>query len=57
MSVGVRVREDESMDNALRRFKRSCQTAGVIAEMKKREYYEKPSERRRRIISRRKKRI
>lgn len=57
MPAGVQVREDESLDNALRRFKRSCQTAGVIAEMKKREYYEKPSEKKRRIIARRKKRV
>lgn len=57
MPAGIDVRENESLDNALRRFKRSCQTAGVITEMKKREYYEKPSEKRRRLIARRKKRI
>lgn len=57
MPAGIKVREDESLDNALKRFKRSCQQAGIITEMKKREHYEKPSERRRRIIARRKKRI
>lgn len=57
MSTGVKVRENESLDNALKRFKRSCQSAGIITEMKKREYYEKPSEKRRRIIARRKKRV
>ncbi len=40
------VREDESLDQALRRFRRKCKKAGVMAEMKKREHYEKPSVRR-----------
>lgn len=57
MPAGIRIRDDESIDNALRRFKRSCQSAGVITEMKKREHYEKPSEKKRRIIARRKKRL
>ncbi|MGI5889096.1 MAG: 30S ribosomal protein S21 [Oscillospiraceae bacterium] len=42
----VRVREGESLDSALRRFKRSCQRSGVLAEVRKREHYEKPSVRR-----------
>ena len=37
------VRENESLDDALRRFKRSCQKAGVLSEVRKREHYEKPS--------------
>lgn len=57
MPAGIRIRDDESIDNALRRFKRLCQSAGVITEMKKREHYEKPSEKKRRIIARRKKRF
>jgi small subunit ribosomal protein S21 len=57
MPAGIKIREDESLDNALKRFKRSCQQAGIITEMKKREHYEKPSDRRRRIIARRKKKI
>ncbi len=39
----VRVKENESLDSALRRFKRQCSRCGVIAEVKKREHYEKPS--------------
>ena len=39
----IRVKEGESLDNALKRFKRSCQKSGVIAECRKREHYEKPS--------------
>lgn len=51
------VGDNESLDSALRRFKRKCQESGVITEMKKREYYEKPSEKRRRLIARRKKKV
>ena len=38
----IRVRENESLESALRRFKRSCARSGVIAEVRKREHYEKP---------------
>ena len=39
----VHVRENESLESALRRFKKQCARAGVIAEVRKREAYEKPS--------------
>ena len=39
----VHVGKTESLDSALRRFKRSCQKSGVLAEFRKREHYEKPS--------------
>lgn len=39
----VKVGKNESLDSALRRFKRSCQKAGVLSEVRKREHYEKPS--------------
>jgi len=42
----VIVGQNESLDSALRRFKRQCQKAGVLAELRKREHYEKPSVRR-----------
>ena len=42
----VHVKEGESLDSALKRFKRSCAKAGVLAEVRKRECYEKPSVRR-----------
>ncbi len=42
----VRVGENESLDNALRRFKRQCARSGVLSEYRKREHYEKPSVRR-----------
>ena len=39
----VRVKENESFDIALRRFKRACEKAGVLTEIRRREYYEKPT--------------
>ena len=39
----VIVKENESLDSALRRFKRSCAKAGIMQEVRKREHYEKPS--------------
>ena len=39
----IRVGENESLENALKRFKRKCARAGVLAEIRKREHYEKPS--------------
>ena len=39
----VRVKETESLDSALRRWKKSCARSGVLAEVRKREHYEKPS--------------
>ncbi|MDR0819344.1 MAG: 30S ribosomal protein S21 [Oscillospiraceae bacterium] len=43
----VRVKENESLDSALRRFKRSCAKSGVLADLRKKEYYQSPSVRRR----------
>ena len=39
----IRIKENESLDSALKRFKRQCAKAGVLAEVRKREHYEKPS--------------
>ncbi len=39
----VKVRDSEPFDVALRRFKRSCEKAGVLAEVRRREFYEKPT--------------
>jgi small subunit ribosomal protein S21 len=41
--TGVRVRENESIESAIRRFKKLCEKAGILAELRKREHYEKPS--------------
>lgn len=39
----VRVKENESIDSAIRKFKRQCAKSGLQAELRKREHYEKPS--------------
>jgi small subunit ribosomal protein S21 len=39
----VKLKENETFDIALRRFKRSCEKAGVLAEVRRREHYEKPT--------------
>ncbi|MGA9852809.1 MAG: 30S ribosomal protein S21 [Gammaproteobacteria bacterium] len=44
----VRVKENEHFDAALRRFKRSCEKAGVMTELRRREFYEKPTQERKR---------
>ena len=52
----VTVREDEPFENALRRFKRKCEKSGILTELKKRQYFEKPSvKRKRKIMQARKK--
>lgn len=44
----VKVKENEPFDVALRRFKRSCEKAGLLAEVRSREFYEKPTAERKR---------
>ena len=43
MATEVKVKENESFDNALKRFKRQCALSGVMQEVRKREHYDKPS--------------
>lgn len=44
----VKVKDNEPFDVALRRFKRSCEKAGVLSEVRRRESYEKPTQERKR---------
>ncbi|MBR9812546.1 30S ribosomal protein S21 [bacterium] len=44
----VRVKENEPFEVALRRFKRTCEKAGVLADVRKKEFFEKPSQERKR---------
>jgi len=57
----VKVRDNEPFDFALRRFKRACEKAGVLAESRKRQYYEKPTQERKRkkaaAVKRRQRRV
>ena len=43
---GVKINEDEPFEVALRRFKKQCERAGILSELRKRQFYEKPSMRR-----------
>jgi small subunit ribosomal protein S21 len=55
---GIRVRENESFESALKRFKKQCEKAGILSEVRRREHYEKPSVKRKRkaMAARKKKR-
>ena len=44
--AGVRVKENEPIEVAIRRFKKQCEKAGILSELRKREHFEKPSVRR-----------
>jgi len=46
--TGIRVRDDESFEKALRRFTKSCEKAGILSDIKKHQHFEKPSDRRKR---------
>jgi len=54
--VEVIVKENESLDKALKRFKRECARTGILSEMKKRRHYEKPSVKRKKKEAARKRR-
>jgi small subunit ribosomal protein S21 len=47
----IRVREGESFEKALRRFTKACEKAGLMADIKKHQHFEKPSERRKRRVA------
>jgi small subunit ribosomal protein S21 len=52
----VRVRENASFENALRKFKKQCEKEGILSEVKKREHFEKPSlKRKKKAVAARKK--
>lgn len=50
------IRDGESFESALRRFKKQCERTGILSEVKKREYFEKPSVKRKKKILAAKKR-
>ncbi|UCD83626.1 MAG: 30S ribosomal protein S21 [Deltaproteobacteria bacterium] len=52
---GIKVRDNESFESALRRFKKQCERTGILSEIRRKEYYEKPSvERKKKTIAARK---
>ena len=48
---GVIVRDEESFERAFKRFKKACEKAGIISDMKRHQHFEKPSERRKRKVN------
>ncbi len=49
--TGVKVRDDESFEKALRRFNKFCEKTGILSDIKKHQHFEKPSEKRKRKIN------
>ena len=54
--TGVRVRDDENFERALKRFNKTCEKAGILSDIKKHQYFEKPSDRRKRKLNQAKRR-
>jgi small subunit ribosomal protein S21 len=55
---GIRIRETEPFESAIKRFKKQVEKAGVLSEVRKREFYEKPSvKRKRKAIAARKRAV
>ena len=46
--TGIKVRDDESFERALKRFTKTCEKAGILSDIKKHKHFEKPSDRRKR---------
>ncbi|HEX9750597.1 MAG TPA: 30S ribosomal protein S21 [candidate division Zixibacteria bacterium] len=55
--TGVRVRDDESFERALKRFKKTCEKAGILSDIKKHQHFEKPSDRKKRKLNQAKRRM
>lgn len=47
----VIIHEDENFERALKRFKKKCEKAGILSDLRKHRHYEKPSERRKRKMN------
>jgi len=54
---GIQLKENESFENALKRFKKQCEKTGILSEIRKREHYEKPSMKRKKKALAAKKRV
>jgi len=54
---GIKIRENESFENALKRFKKQCEKTGILSEVRKREHFEKPSIKRKKKALAAKKRV
>ena len=54
---GIQIKENESFENAMKRFKKQCEKTGILSEIRKREHYEKPSMKRKKKALAAKKRV
>lgn len=54
---GIAIKEGDSFEAALKRFKKQCEKAGILSEIRKREHYEKPSVKRKKKEAAAKKRL
>jgi small subunit ribosomal protein S21 len=54
---GIKIKENESFENALKRFKKQCEKTGILSEIRKREHFEKPSLKKKRKALAAKKRV
>jgi small subunit ribosomal protein S21 len=54
---GIKIRENESFENAIKRFKKQCEKTGILSEIRKREHFEKPSIKRKKKALAAKKRV
>jgi len=50
MAIRIKSRSGESVEQMMRRFKKLCEKEGLVKDIRRKEYYEKPSERRRRAM-------
>jgi small subunit ribosomal protein S21 len=48
---GVKIRDDESFERALRRFNKFCEKSGILKDIKKHQHFEKPSDARKRKMA------
>jgi small subunit ribosomal protein S21 len=56
MAIKINIDKSDSIDKVLRRFKKMCEKEGLIKEIKRKQYYEKPSQQKRREYLKRKRR-
>jgi len=56
MAIRIKARSGESAEQLMRRFKKLCEKEGLTKDLKKRQYYEKPSERKQRALRKSEKR-
>ena len=49
--AGIRIRDEETFEKALRRFNKACEKSGIMSDIKRHQHFEKPSDRRKRTLN------